>query len=173
MAAATHIPVSEYLRTSYRPDRDYIDGEVRERNVGEQPHSHLQSILAAIFQNNRKLWGTRILTEQRLQITATRYRIPDLMAIRFDDPKDGIIGFAPVLCIELLSHEDRLSEIRQRIADYMSVGAQAAWVVDPWRRVAYEETVEGLREPADGVLRVRDTPIEVSIEAIFRELDEF
>ena len=24
------IPVSEYLNTTYRPDRDYIDGEVKE-----------------------------------------------------------------------------------------------------------------------------------------------
>ena len=33
MSTATLIPVEEYLSTSYRPDRDYIDGEVRERNV--------------------------------------------------------------------------------------------------------------------------------------------
>jgi hypothetical protein len=34
MATAGVIPVSEYLRTTYRPDRDYIDGELKERNVG-------------------------------------------------------------------------------------------------------------------------------------------
>jgi hypothetical protein len=53
MAAAVHIPVSEYLRTTYRPDRDYIDGEVQERNGGEQPHGNLQIILATIFRTNR------------------------------------------------------------------------------------------------------------------------
>lgn len=33
------IPVEEYLSTAYRPDCDYVDGEVLERNVGETPHS--------------------------------------------------------------------------------------------------------------------------------------
>jgi hypothetical protein len=35
MAATTQIPLSEYLATSYRPDREYVDGEIRERNVGK------------------------------------------------------------------------------------------------------------------------------------------
>jgi hypothetical protein len=30
MAAATQISVAEYLNTTYRPDRDYVDGEVSE-----------------------------------------------------------------------------------------------------------------------------------------------
>ena len=39
--ATARIPVSEYLATVYRPDGDYIDGEVLERNLGEQAHSLL------------------------------------------------------------------------------------------------------------------------------------
>ncbi len=35
MATKALIPVSEYLRTSYSPDCDYVDGEVQERNLGE------------------------------------------------------------------------------------------------------------------------------------------
>jgi hypothetical protein len=38
MATATQIPVSQYIDTSYHPDREYIDGELRERNVGVLPH---------------------------------------------------------------------------------------------------------------------------------------
>ena len=30
------ISVREYLSTSYRPDCDYVDGEVQERNLGEK-----------------------------------------------------------------------------------------------------------------------------------------
>jgi hypothetical protein len=33
MATNTVIPVSEYLSTTYRPDCDYVDGEVQERNL--------------------------------------------------------------------------------------------------------------------------------------------
>lgn len=50
MATSTLIPVSEYLNTVYRPDCDYIDGELRERNVGERPHAQLQIILGRSFE---------------------------------------------------------------------------------------------------------------------------
>jgi Uma2 family endonuclease len=59
--------------------------------------------------------------DTRLQINATRYRIPDLMVLRNTDAKDEIVAFAPLLCVEILSHEDRLNEIRQQVADYVSV----------------------------------------------------
>ena len=88
MATPVLIPVNEYLSTTYRPDRDYLDGELKERNVGEQPHAHVQGIIYAIFYNNRKTWGVRPLPEQRLQISSSRYRIPDICVIRNTDSKD-------------------------------------------------------------------------------------
>lgn len=42
MATAVLISLVEYLRTSYRPDCDYLDGEVVERNFGEFDHSSAQ-----------------------------------------------------------------------------------------------------------------------------------
>ena len=36
MQAAAPISVSEYLSTSYRPDCDYVDEVIVERNVGER-----------------------------------------------------------------------------------------------------------------------------------------
>ena len=42
MAAGTQISVEEYLHTAYRPDCDYVDGVVEERNLGERDHSWIQ-----------------------------------------------------------------------------------------------------------------------------------
>ena len=39
------VPVEEYLRTTYHPDCDYVDGEVLERNLGERDHSEVQGEL--------------------------------------------------------------------------------------------------------------------------------
>ena len=36
------VPVEEYLGTSYRPDCDYVDGRIEERNFGEYEHSKIQ-----------------------------------------------------------------------------------------------------------------------------------
>lgn len=44
MPAETLISVEEYLATSYRPDCDYVDGQVLERNLGEWEHGSLQAL---------------------------------------------------------------------------------------------------------------------------------
>jgi hypothetical protein len=56
MATAVHLPVSDYLRTTYRPDREYIDGELRERNMGKWEHARLQLVLAAWFYQHEAVW---------------------------------------------------------------------------------------------------------------------
>ncbi len=173
MATATLIPISEYLNTTYRPDRDYIDGELKERNVGEQPHGNLQIILGTIFQNNRVEWGVRPLGDTRLQVKPTRYRIPDLMVLRNTDPKDPIIAFVPILCVEILSKDDRLNEIQERVDDYAEMGVRNIWVINPWKRVGYHAASTGFVKPDDGVLRVTGTPIAIELGDIFDQLDEF
>ena len=103
MATPVLIPVSEYLKASYRPDCDYIDGEVVERHLGEIPHSGLQGYLAAIFFNHESEWGLIAFPEQRVQVAATRFRVPDLCAIRAGELTGPIILTPPLLCVEILS----------------------------------------------------------------------
>ncbi len=173
MATAAIIPLSEYLNTAYRPDRDYIDGELKKRNVGEQPHGDLQMILGTIFRNNRLTWGVRPLGDSRLQVTSTRYRIPDVMVVRNADPKDPIVSFIPLLCIEILSKEDRLNEIQERVDDYAQMGVRDIWVINPWKRIGYHAGASGFFRPEDGVLRVAETSIAIALADIFSQLDEF
>ena len=44
--ATLQTSLSEYLRTSYHSDRDYVDGEVQERNLGEFDHAAVQVFLS-------------------------------------------------------------------------------------------------------------------------------
>jgi len=41
MSVKTLISVEEYLKTSYDPDMDYVDGVLTDRNVGEWLHSSI------------------------------------------------------------------------------------------------------------------------------------
>jgi hypothetical protein len=50
MATRTLVSVEEYLHSDYSPDREYVDGEVQERNLGEYDHASLQNILLFTFQ---------------------------------------------------------------------------------------------------------------------------
>ena len=172
MTGATLTPVTEYLSTTYRPDCDYLDGEVKERLVGEQPHAHTQIILAAIFREHRLAWQVRSLTEQRVQVSLTRYRIPDICVLRRSDPKDMVIAFAPLLCIEILSRADTLHALQERVNDYAAMGVAHIWAVDPWSRLAYYASPRGFMQPEDGVLSIAGTPIAIKLADLFAELDE-
>ena len=76
MSTATTVSISEYLDTSYRPDCDYLDGEILERNVGELEHSRLQTLLSIFLGNREKQWDIIVLTEQRVQVKATAFASP-------------------------------------------------------------------------------------------------
>ena len=53
------VALAEYLATNYRPDREWIAGELRERSVREKPHTTVQNYLAYIFRLRAMEWGVR------------------------------------------------------------------------------------------------------------------
>lgn len=75
MATATLVPLDVYLRTTYRPDRDWVDGETRERNMGEGPHAVIQKFLAMYLGIREEEWNILVRTEQRVQTSLMRFRI--------------------------------------------------------------------------------------------------
>jgi hypothetical protein len=46
MATSTAVPVEEYLRKTYDPDMEYVDGQLVERHVGEHFQSRLQALIS-------------------------------------------------------------------------------------------------------------------------------
>lgn len=165
---ATLIPVEEYLSTSYRPDREYLDGLILERNVGERDHSKLQYRLAQYMGSRERLWGLSGFTEQRIQVTPHRFRVPDLCFVRAENDDEQILTRPPVLCIEILSKDDRMSEMSERVDDYLRFGVPCVWIIDPRRRTASIYTLDGSHPVQDGVLRVPNTPIEVPLAEILQ-----
>ena len=56
-ACAVSVSVEEYPETAYRPDCDYVYGEIVERNLGEYDHSRLQTLLSYYLVAREMLWG--------------------------------------------------------------------------------------------------------------------
>jgi Uma2 family endonuclease len=172
MATASLIPVSEYLSTTYEPDCDYIEGELQERNVGELSHGFLQLILAAIFHNNRRAWNIVAGTEIRVQVQPERFRIPDVCVQRRSDPHDRIIATAPLICIEVLSPEDRIHRMQEKIDDYVGMGVEHIWLIDPISHKAWIATPDGSLQHVESEFTVPGTPIRVSLSEAFAELED-
>jgi len=79
MSALT--PVEEYLRTHYRPDREYVDGVILERNVGENDHAYWQRAFLLYLCAREKQLGIYVIQEQRIQVSPMRFRVPDICVL--------------------------------------------------------------------------------------------
>jgi len=166
------ISVREYLTTSYRPDCDYVDGRIEERNVGEFDHSYLQAMLTQLFMNHQDDWKVRPLPDVRVQVKATRFRVPDVTVLRSGTPREQILTHPPLLVIEILSPEDRLSRMTERTDEYLEFGIENIWIIDLARRLAYRVTRIGFELAPTGEITVPDTPIRVVLSELFAELDK-
>jgi len=163
----TLISVEKYLATSYRPDCDYVDGRIEERNVGEWDHSRLQAAITAYFYAREKRWGIAVAPELRVQVKPSRFRIPDVCIV-LGRPGEQVLTKPPFLCIEILSPEDRMSRVEQRIDDYLAMGVPYVWVLDPSTKRAFAATsVTGLREVKDASLCTENPVLELPLAEIF------
>jgi Uma2 family endonuclease len=163
---ATVVPLREYLETSYRPDCEYREGELLERNVGEWDHSRLQMLLSRYLSNRENEWGILVVPEQRVQVKATRFRIPDITVLIGPPPAEPIIRNPPFICIEILSPRDRMQEMQERIDDYLAFGVRYVWLIHPGTRRAFVYTAEGVREAKDGVLCTTEPEIRVPLSEL-------
>ena len=161
------ISLEEYLASAYEPDCDFVDGSLEERNAGEWDHSRLQLKIGAYLLARYETKGMRVAPELRIRVAQGRVRIPDL-CLFLTDPQQRVPNKPPFLCIEILSPEDRMSRVEVRINDFLAMGVNTVWILDPETRQAFTATaVEGLREVKTGVLRTETPVIEMPLTEVF------
>jgi len=132
MAAPIHIPVELYLRSSeWEPDAEYVNGKIEERPMGEYDHADWQGAIRDWFRLHSEEWNLRVLTELRVQVSESNYRVPDVTVMSRNNPKEQIVTLPPIAVFEVLSPEDRISRMMQKLADYGAMGIPQVWVVDP------------------------------------------
>ena len=167
MGTATLVSVEEYLRTSFPDaDREYIDGRIVERNVGEVDHSDLQTAIAHYLRTHYKgrVWAG---VEVTVQVKEKRFRIPDVTVMLGSKPDERIIRKPPIVAVEILSPDDRAGYLEEKINDYLVFGVPYIWVINPETRCAYIHTPDGSHEVRDDVLRAESAGIEVPLSQIF------
>jgi Uma2 family endonuclease len=85
----------------------------------------------------------------------------------------GFLDVAPDLIVEVLSPNDRWSEVMQKLREYFEIGVRLVWVADPQSRVVYAyQALTDVREfgeddelPGDEVL----AGFSVSVKRLFEE----
>jgi Uma2 family endonuclease len=169
MSTAVHISIEEYLNTDYQPDCDYVDGSLEERNVGKNRHSRTQALISSWLLMREKEHGHKVLVEQRVRVSRSRVRIPDICLVGAQDI-DEVIQQPPALCIEILSPEDRWNRIQDRLTDFLSFGVPTIWIVDPYTKEAWVATPDAPVTPVvDSKLRCAGLKLEVELSEVLPE----
>ena len=137
MSAKAGIPVAEYLHTSFPDlDREYRDGEVVERSLPDYLHARTQALLIVLFEALRKRLPVYTCSELRMKLRTGLYLIPDV-AIFWPSKPANIPDSPPLVAVEILSPDDRLAKVREKLEEYKAWGVPHVWLVDPHKRHLY------------------------------------
>jgi Uma2 family endonuclease len=148
MAAATLVSVLEYLKTSAEPDCEFVAGVIEGRSVGEYDHATWQIVLAAYFHAREKELGIISRPELRVQTSPDSFRVPDVTLLSRNAPREQIITHPPLAVFEILSPEDTMTRMLEKLAEYERMGIGAIWVIEP-KKQRYLRYQEGKLTPAE------------------------
>ena len=138
MATATHAPLEVYLRSAYDPDAEYIDGEIRERPMGEDDHSALLGAICHWFAQHAAEWNIRVRPELRVQIESVHYLVLDVAILDGANPKERIATLPSLAVFDVWSPENKVRDMMRKFELYAQMGIPQIWLIDPsdpvWQR---------------------------------------
>jgi len=167
--AAAYVPVAVYLRSSFEPDAEYVDGAIQERAVGELDHAAWQKAIQQWFWRREEEWGIRVFAELRVQVSPTRFRVPDVVVLENTGPlkeMEQIIRTPPVAVFEILSPEDTLPRVLEKLSDYESMGVRGIFVIDPKSGKKYQYESGDLRHVDSAKISVKQKDRTTSLKEI-------
>jgi len=163
MGVETLLPLEEYLNTSYSPDREYRDGVLVERNLGDEAHAGLQAALAGYLGRWRKQWNIRIYNSLRVEVRERWFSIPDVCIYSLPDFEGRYPSRPPLLWIEILSHDDRMADVWAKATELVENGVPYVWIIDPNTLESELWTAGGVQQVADKTLRLPGSPIVIPL----------
>ena len=166
MGAKMAISVEQYLHTSFPDlDKEYRDGELVERSLPDTLHSRTQGLLIVFFEALRRKLSVFVYPELRLKLRTGLFLIPDVsvFASRQTVP---VPDTPPLVAIEILSPDDRLNAVRDKLEEYRAWGVKHVWLVDPYSKRMYTCDAGLLEVPT---LRIPELEIELRPDAVFED----
>ena len=135
MASRLQVAPGEYISMSFDgTDREYVRGEIVERSMPDYPHGKTQLELGLRFRGLRDSHRLFVCSETRMRLAPDLYRIPDVAVFAGSKPDERVPSHPPLVVIEIISPDDRYSEVLEKLAEYQQWGVPHIWVVDPHRR---------------------------------------
>ncbi len=175
MATTSLISIEDYLQnTRFKPDVEYIDGELKERPMIMYAHGAIQALISHWFILHKKDWSVVVAVEARTRVSSTRVRLPDVIVDHRADglrrQKEKTASDPPLIAIEILSEYDTYTETQRLAHDYQQMGIQNIWLIEPETRTGRfckaNAWIETRRFEVEG------TPIYLELDWLFAQLDD-
>ena len=133
MRARAAISEETHERTSFDgPDREFVEGEVVQRDMGGERQSAAQTSFAIPLSSLQRI-GATVRVELRIRLKAGAYRIPDVAVFGPDKPNGDVPSNLPYVAIEFLSPGDAHGNVMQKFEEYLASGVRHIWLADPQR----------------------------------------
>jgi len=166
MGTTTQIPVEEYLAASYSPDKEFVEGVLVERNVGEKPHSKLQRNLVIAL--SARYPAMHVWPELRMRSVNNRHRIPDV-CVTLSEPETDVLQEPPYIAMEILSKDDAMSDVLEKLSEYAAIGTPNIWLFDPRACHMYTYQTGVLQEiTAEVIATTADPRVELTRAELFQ-----
>ncbi len=127
MAVPTSI--EQYLNTSYRPDVEFIEGDLRERSATPWSHSRLLTLAGSWFGQHEEEWDILTGLNARIRVSLSRVRLTDLVIVVPAAYPPALVE-PPLIVIEVLAENDSNAEVEQRVLDYQLMGIRNVWIIN-------------------------------------------
>jgi Uma2 family endonuclease len=115
------------------------------------------------FATRSAKYGIEVFPGVRVQVSPTRIRVPDVTVIKSSQFQGEIFTAPPHLCIEILSKDDTMDYMQEKIDDYLRFGIPYVWIIDPRLGKGSIATKAGMVEAEFGVLETSDPKIRVPV----------
>jgi Uma2 family endonuclease len=182
MATITRrMTVEEYLALPEddKPYREFVDGEILEKVMGDSRHSDVQQFLAAEIGAYRRAHGGRGRPEGRVRFDTARgreFRLPDYSYWAPGTPwSDGRFLLPPTLAIEIRSPGESMADQRAKCRYFREHGVDTVWLIDVVGHTAerFEDGVDGEPIAEDGALTTAAVPgLRIDIARVWDAIEE-
>lgn len=156
------VTIDEYLTTEYEPECEFVDGQLEDRHAGYKKHGlALTSVMIWLHDNALGQCTVPIL---RIQLSPSCVRVADVCVLP-SDVDEEVPNTPPLLWVEILSPEDRLTPFLSKLNQLINFGVPTVWIVDPYHRQAWIATGQRGLLPAR-VLRCENLDLQVALDEI-------
>lgn len=133
MAATATITAEQYFQLTFPEREAELDhGVIHERPMPDFLHSYIQSelilLLRLLLRANPKY---SVCPELRMRVSTDVVRILDICVLDYRPDTDTTPTKPPLLAIEVVSKDDRYTEILKKLREYHQWGVPHVWLIDP------------------------------------------